>query len=197
MVEQQSHHRVHWQHQNLRRRKICGSFRQTKSMAKGNRPLAKFKEKNVRSRIRKPQRSDRPLNTTTHHPRHHCYISRECIETNPRLGMDLITIKDTLVGFGDIHSVVQMEKYIHGRVVPIGTRIAKFAKTPKTLEIEGYEVRIIYTGQDEALRQQTEEFPGGGEEPKTKIQHKSSRKLMTDSAKFEIGAKTTTITKSK
>lgn len=113
--------------------------------------------------------------------------------------MDLITIKDTLVGFGDIHSVVQMEKYIHGRVVPIGTRIAKFAKTPKTLEIEGYEVRIIYTGQDEALRQQTEEFPGGGggEEPKTKIQHKSSRKLMTDSAKFEIGAKTTTITKSK
>ena len=51
-----------------------------------------------------------------------------------------------------------MEKNIYGRVIPIGTRVVKFLKLyepiPKTLDIEGYEVKIIYTGQDEALKKQ-------------------------------------------
>lgn len=79
---------------------------------------------------------------------------------NAPLGMDLITIKDALVGYGEIHSVVQLEKDILDRTIPIGTRVVKFRKLeeaiPKVILIEGYEVRIIYTGQDEALRRQHE-----------------------------------------
>ena len=74
---------------------------------------------------------------------------------NIPLGFPLIQIKDELTFYGHVHSILQQEKDILGRLVPVGTRIIKFFKLdspiPKSVTIAGRTVRTVYSGQDEAL----------------------------------------------
>ena len=74
---------------------------------------------------------------------------------NIPLGYPIQDIKDSLVSYGVLHSVKQQFHKILGRLVPVGTRIAKFYKIdtpiPKNIFIAGRSVYTVYSGQDEAL----------------------------------------------